>query len=171
MDTLRIYRYSLVLPLVVPILAALLLYGLVELFPATEIYEQRGPWRDGLGLILLMIAGSGVVGGIPYLILAALLWREMKEMNERQVRISIVWLPILMIIFFGVILAVFVPFAEGFNTGALSRFFIQWLTYSAFTLVLGYCYVSLMFGLVRILRKRWPEWSNARKPLSPSSES
>lgn len=158
MDTFRIYKYSLVLPLVFPILAALLLYISVEFYVAPRTIEQVNRWHDGLNLILLMIASSGLLGGIPYLTLAGLLLREMKNMSEHQVRTSLLWLPVLMVIFFGVILAVFVPFAAGFNADAMWRFFIQWLAISVSTLVFGYCYVFLTFGLVRLLRKRWPEW-------------
>src|ERR1041384_690654 len=92
MKEARFYRLSLALPLAIPLLAALL--GLLH----TRLPE----W---LVWVLVYTTFSGIIGGLPYLILiGGLLWWS-RGKTDAQFKRALALLPILMLPVIGVMIA------------------------------------------------------------------
>lgn len=141
---LRVYKYLLFLPLSVPLLFLPLVYsGLPGL----------GEW---LGLIVLIIVYSGIIGGLPYSILAIGLFWWMRKKSERQIRKALLFSPLFMIALFAVGISIlrFIP-SDNFDVlHTLPGFFGMLGSLSFFTLIVGYTYVLIVFGIVRLFRGR-----------------
>jgi amino acid transporter len=101
-------------------------------------------------LILIVIAFSGIVGGIPYLILtvALLIWMRDKELPS--IRRAILLSPLMMIPIYAFCLGVYVLIFE--RDPSLGEYFIGLFFYGAFIPIFGYAYVGVAFGLEKLLR-------------------
>lgn len=147
MDAIKIYKYSLFLPLIVPMLFS----------PALLFLRSM---TESQGLILLTIVYSGLVGGIPYLILIAIVFRWMRGKNEQQIRETLKLSPPFMIGIFVVGFALLNLVNLAFNKEPMKEVFTQFVVGTVFSsiciLIFGYTYVLLVFGLVRLLRKQNP---------------
>ena len=145
MDVIKIYKYSLSLPLLIPLIFA---PGLLFLPSMNET----------VAIIFLFIVYSGLIGGIPYLVLVTILLGLMRGKNELQIRNALMFSPPLLVgIFvsgFG-LLHLLSIFANKTTIGeSLSQFFVGSILCSIFILIFGYSYVLLVFGLVQILRPK-----------------
>jgi hypothetical protein len=135
-------RLSLALPLLLPALVAPLVYG-----------EFRLP--DWLGTLVAFIFGSGMVGGLPYAVLAALLlwwgWNKSAAQFKRALLLS----PILMIPVFLIFLVLFQVSIVGFSDGGAAGEVIpaMLLLYGSFILGFGYAYVLIVLGTVFVLKR------------------
>lgn len=148
-DLRNIYRFLLPLPLVIP--------GLVYL---VSISFENSKFNDiySIGLITIF---SGLIGGIPYLIIATsiLIWSRKK--SEAQIRKALLLSPLGMVVLFAFAVIAFSTMniyeaikGSGFLSlidviDGMARFF---LAFSVFSLVFGYAYVTLFFGIVRLFR-------------------
>ena len=135
----RVYRFSLMLPLVVPALIAPLLF-----------VDFRLP--EWLGAIVLFTAYSGFIGGVPYLVLVALLFWWARERSEAQFRRALVFSPVLMLPLFLPFMLAISFFTVGTESG-VSELVGGLLFYVPFILGFGYVYVLLVFGTVFILKR------------------
>ena len=110
---------------------------------------------------LLIVIGSGAIGGIPYLIIATsiLIWSRKK--TEAQIRRALLLSPFGMIVLFGIATIIIVSLQifqwmngtdirpmNDYMTGAGTIFLIL----SGFSLVFGYAYVGIFFAIVRLVR-------------------
>jgi hypothetical protein len=127
------YRLSVWLPLVVPAVVI--------------VVVNLTRWRPvgTLGVILQLIAYSGIVGGIPYLALAiwAMFW--IGRRSEREIRRRAILAPLLMILTFTAWPALLALHAE-----PMSAFGVFTLG-AAVILALGYAYVLIVFMLRALL--------------------
>ncbi len=145
MNPIKLYKWSLTLPLVVPILFA----------PTLLLLRNT---TETIAIVVLSIVYSGIVGGIPYLILAIVLFRWMKEKNELQIRKKLLQSPLLML---GVFIACFTLIHLFFFILSMGReineqitqFTVGLIFCSALILIFGYFYIFLTFGIVHIFRK------------------
>ncbi len=141
MNVIKIYKYSLFLPLIIPIIFS----------PALLFLRSM---TETQALVLLTIVYSGLVGGIPYLILIAILFRWMRDKNEQQIRKALIFSPLFMI---GIFVVGFALLNLIFNNEPLREAITQFLVGTVFTsiciLIFGYSYVLLVFALVKLLRK------------------
>ncbi len=139
MTSKRLFQYSLVLPLVPPLLV----------LPLWFVRESINENSAG-AFVLIVIAYSGIVGGIPYLILAAalLIWMRNKDLVliKRVLLIS----PALMLPIFSVCLGIYTVFFE--RHPSLNEYLFGLIFFSVFIVLFGYTYVGLVFGLERIVR-------------------
>jgi len=110
---------------------------------------------EPLGLLSGVIAAiifSGLVGGIPYLILAGLLLWWMCGKTEKQIRRVLILSPILLL----PITLIFITTVSLLRFGAeetLAEFSEVLIFYVPFILGFGYGYVALVFGAVLVLRR------------------
>ena len=144
-DVKNIYRLSLALPLVRPALAGVVLW----LFPGME---------PGAQILLMFVAGSGLIGGPPYMVLAGIFFVWMRNKDEAAIRRALLLSPLLLIGSFAAIgmmyLAGMVLVGERLNPADLDAdFIIGPLQIAAFSLLFGYGYVLVVFGLVAVLRR------------------
>ena len=139
----NIYQFSLLLPLAIPILFAPALYLAVPSVGET------------LGLVVLIIVFSGIIGGLPYVILAAGLAFWMRNKNEKQIRGVLALSPLFMIALLAIALSIlrFVPSDSWDVLHSISGFFGMLGVLSFFTVVFGYVYVLIVFGIARWLRE------------------
>ena len=145
-DVKNIYRLSLGLPLVLPMLAGVVLWLLPEMGP-------------GVQMLLIVVAASGLIGGPPYLVLAGIFFVWMRNKDEAAIRRALLLSPLLLIGAFAAIgmmyLAGMVLVGERLNPADLDAdFIIGPLQIAAFSLLFGYAYVLIVFALVAVLR-RW----------------
>jgi hypothetical protein len=135
----RVYRFSLLLPLVVPALIAPLLFAGFRL-------------PEWLGAIVLFTAYSGFIGGVPYLVLVALLFWWARGKSEAQFKYALVFSPLLMLPLFLVFMLAVSLLTVGTESG-VSELVSGLLFYVPFILGFGYFYVLLVFGTVFILKR------------------
>jgi uncharacterized membrane protein len=143
MKVIKVYKWSLALPLIVPILSAIPL-----LFVSSNDAEPLGLLSGVIAAIIL----SGLVGGIPYLILVGLLLWWMRYKNEKQIRRVLILSPILLL----PLSLIFITTISLLRFGAEETLtdFSEVLTfYVPFILGFGYGYVALVFGAVFMLRR------------------
>ncbi|MCM3869835.1 MAG: hypothetical protein ND895_03910 [Pyrinomonadaceae bacterium] len=139
----RLYRFSLVLPLVVPAVVAPLLF--VD-FPLPE-------W---LVLAVLYTTYSGVIGGIPYLALVGLLFWWARGKSNTQFRRTLSLLPIFMLPMFAVFLVLSLlgeAWLRPESALPAAEILRMLLTFVPFILGFGYLYVLLVFATVFVLRR------------------
>jgi hypothetical protein len=140
-DPTKVYKYALFLPILVPILVAPILY-----FGLQSLGEK-------LGLIVIIIFYSGVIGGIPYLIIGVALAVWMRGKSEDQIRRALLFSPPMMI---GVtsILYTLLWLIPGNSNGlnSLGSFLWPLVILSLFIGLFGYAYVGISFGIARIVR-------------------
>ena len=140
----KFYRLSLTLPLAIPLLAALL-----------EFLHARLP--EWLLWVLVYTTFSGIIGGLPYLILiGGLLWWS-RGKTDAQFKCALALLPILMLPVISVMIALGLS-AEAWlkpeNALPLADSFLMFLGLVPFILGFGYLYVVLVFSSASILKRR-----------------
>ncbi len=140
----KFYRFSLLLPLAVPALIAPLLF----------VSFQLPEWMVWVALYTTF---SGLIGGVPYLVLVGLLFWWARGKSDNQFRRALMLLPIFMLPVFAVLLG-FALLAEAWlrpeNALALSDALVMLLGLVPFILGFGYFYVLLVFWTARVLRRR-----------------
>lgn len=139
MKEFRAYKFSLLLPLIFPAMIAPLMFVNLQ-FP------------EWLGAVLLFTAYSGVIGGVPYLVLVTLLLRWARGKSESQFRRALVVSPILMLPLFWMFIAIVGLLRFGTELG-MPEIVEGLLFYVPFILGFGYGYVVLVFGVVFILKR------------------
>jgi hypothetical protein len=149
MKEFRAFKASLLLPLIVPVLFAPLMF-----------VDFRYP--EGLGAIILFTAYSGVIGCMPYLVLVALLLRWAHGKNETQFRRALMLSPLLMLPLLWIFILI-ISLLRGTESG-VSELVDGLLFYAPFVLGFGYGYVVLVFGLVTVLKR-----VGVISPASPSN--
>ena len=140
----RFYRFSLMLPLTVPALSALLLFADFSL-------------PEWLAWAVLYVTYSGIIGGVPYLALVGLLFWWARRKSDTQFRRALVLLPIFMLPVFVIFLVLaFLGAAWLRPESALSASDVlrALLGLVPFILGFGYFYVLLVFGTARVLKRR-----------------
>lgn len=142
MNVIRVYKYSLSLPIIFPLLSLLFLYLFEGIMPS------------GLTDSLCLVVYSGILGGLPYIILAASLLFWMRGKTELQITIALLLSPILMVIIFAVCFALIVFYFVLIN-GVMEGFSLLLIWFGVlamFTLIFGYKYVFLVLGVVTLFR-------------------
>ena len=131
-----LYRCLLSLPVVVP--GLLLPLALFHIAP---------PWLETfIGVSDL----SGIVGGIPYALLAFSLLLWMRQKTERQIRMGMFCAPTLMVVLLGLmIVAMLALEGSPFDFDVLTA----WGVYSGYALTLGYFFVALACFVVWLARR------------------
>jgi len=134
---LRFYRLAMVLPVLVPagVMAGAYVFGM--------------PISFLLSNVAVVLMASGVLGAIPYTVLALWANRWMQGKTEIEIRRKAIRAPLFM-------LAAFPPFVFFLTAFTSER---DWLGDAFFglllgipaILVLGYAYVGLVFGLRRLV--------------------
>jgi hypothetical protein len=140
----RFYRLSLALPLAVPLLIA----------PLGFLHARLPLW---LVWVLVYTEFSGVIGGVPYLILIVgiLYWSRRK--SDAQFKRALALSPILMLPLAGVMVALALSGEAWFkpeNALPLSDTILMFLGLVPFILGFGYVYVLLVFSSASILKRR-----------------
>jgi uncharacterized membrane protein len=138
----RAYKISLMFPALLPILAGILIYsGFAK--PVNTIFE----------ILLVVIAFSGAVGGIPYVIVigGTLIWIRNRSIHEFKSVLLIS--PILMVPIQLLTLLAWVIWQNSSNKGSRSDNFIAGMGNIALCdLIFGYIYIGITFTIVRILK-------------------
>lgn len=137
----KVYALSLSLPLVVPVLFAALMY-----------FDP--PFPKWLQTFMVYNVASGLVGGIPYLVLVVLLFWWGRGKSSAQFKRALVLSPILMLPVFFLILVIFSLISGSFRgEGAGVEDLKMLLLYFSFIIGFGYFYVLLVFGIVFLLKR------------------
>ena len=140
----RFYKFFLFLPLAVPAIAAPLLW----------IESQLPQWLAWLAVYTFF---SGVIGGIPYIVLVGLLLWWARGKSETQFSRALLLLPFLMLPVFAAFL-VLGSLIELWLRGSASALppsdlLFMFLGLAPFILGFGYCYVLFVFGMAFGLRR------------------
>lgn len=151
MKSINIYKWSLFLPLIVP-----LLFALPLLFVSQNAVEPFG-WFSGVMAIFIY---SGMIGGIPYAILAGFLLFWMRGKTEKQIRCALFLAPILLIPMFFAFITLLSVLRLGIVEN-LGNMIPEFIFYIPFLLGFGYGYVALVFGAIYLLKRM-----NKIKPLN-----
>ncbi|HKZ79308.1 MAG TPA: hypothetical protein VJ124_13595 [Pyrinomonadaceae bacterium] len=140
----RFYRLSLVLPLAVPVLIA----------PLLVLDFQLPEW---LGWVVLVTVYSGIIGGLPYLVLVGLLFWWGRRKSDTQFRRALIFSPIFMLAVFAMLL-VLATSCEGWlrpeDALPASEVLRMLLSCVPFILGFGYFYVLVVFEAAFVLRRR-----------------
>lgn len=133
-------KFSLALPLLVPALLALLL----------SLNFRLSEW---LTLFAELTIYSGLLGGIPYVVLVALLFCWGHAKSDTQFKRALVISPILMLPLF-LLFVLLLSLTLGRNdTFEVTEVVKQMIFYFSFTLGFGYSYVLLVFSAVFVLKR------------------
>lgn len=137
------YRYLLALPLLIPVVS----------IPLLKLLQNSD--TGVFGTILLFVAFSGIIGGIPYLVIGCFLFWWTRKKDEPQVRKALLLSPIGMVIIFPLLILVvsLIPSMKANVTG-ISQFATAWAVLSSYSIIFGYAYVAIIFGIVRLYRGR-----------------
>lgn len=129
-----LYFYLLVLPLLVPILCLVV----------NKFFDGSLP--TSLSLLLLLITFSGVIGGIPFLIVELAIFFTTRKKTEGDIRRALLLSPLGMIVVFPLfILAIsFIPSMK-MNISGPAEFMKAWAFLSGYSLIFGYAYVAIIF--------------------------
>ena len=141
----RFYRFSLLLPLVVPALIAPLMF-----VDAAQLPE----WLVSVAVYILF---SGIIGGVPYLALVGLLFWWARGKRDAQFRRALILLPIFMLPVFTMLLGLGFLGEAWFrpeNGLPVSDALVMLLGLVPFILGFGYFYVLLVLGTARLLIRR-----------------
>lgn len=141
---LRFARISLLLPLIVPAVLALL-YA-----PFTSIMTPTLP--QSILSILFVLMASGFIGGIPYIIFYIIAWNVLKRRNETQTLQFLSVTPVVFTLFVFLFLIVFLGI-ENFRISQHATFIDslrQAGAISVYVLPVGYGYVipALIFYFI-----------------------
>jgi hypothetical protein len=133
MDVIRVYKFSLLLPLIMPLIIG------VVLFP-----------------LLTIALYATVIGGVPYILLATLLLWSMRGKSEEQIRQILIWSPVLMLLLFDGLVVFGGVFILPKNriSNNLAEFAVTLFLLSSFILFVGYAYVLAVFGYVGLLKRQ-----------------
>ena len=133
----RIYRFSIWLPLIVPV-SVMLIWNV--LITGLGMPKPSGVWD----VALEVLAYSGIYGGPPYILLAAWATWWMRGRSERDIRRVMFLAPLLMVAVFG---------ATCLVMGVVADRMRVWLSVAglgiSIIIPLGYAYVALAIGLRR----------------------
>lgn len=138
----NLYRYSLILPILIPLVAL-------------PIYRFLGHGiPEPFGAILMFVVFSGGIGGIPYLIVASFIFWWTRRKSEDKVRTALLLSPLGMIALYPIILLLMGfyqrPSSNLWNSiGPLAG---TWAFLSIFTAIFAYIYVAIVFGAIRFYR-------------------
>ena len=137
----KFYAFSLALPLLVPTLLAPLMY-----------FDLRLPkWFQ---TIVVFTVASGLVGGIPYLVLVALLFWWGCGKSDARFKRALLLSPVLMLPVFFAFLVIFSLITGSFRDQAEAIEELKLLfLYFSFILGFGYFYVLLVFSTVFVLKR------------------
>jgi hypothetical protein len=140
----KFYRLSLALPLAVPLL-----------------FAPLGFWSGRLPTWLVVVAVytmfSGIIGGVPYLILIGLVLWWARGKTDAQFKRALALLPILMLLIVALIIALALSSEAWLQPGnalPLSDAILMFLGLVPFVLGFGYFYVGLVFYGASILKRR-----------------
>lgn len=138
MRTLKIYKFSLLLPLVVSGVLVPLFY-----------VDLRLP--EWLKTLIYTTAASGLVAGLPYLVLVALLLLWGRGKTENQFRLALMLSPLLLLPIFFLFIVIFALIVDrqSFGWQTIDGMFF----YVLFILGYGYAYVGVGLASVFILRR------------------
>ena len=140
----RFYKFSLVLPLVVPLL------------PVPFLFVDAARLPEWVVWMAVYMIFSGIIGGIPYLVLVGLLFWWARGKSDTQFKRALVLLPIFMVAVVAVL----------FGLGLLGEAWLKpesalsvsdagmLLGLVPFILGFGYFYVVVVFGMARLLKRR-----------------
>ena len=137
----NLQRFSLSLPLLVPLLVTPLVFLDVRL---------PGWLRTVVGLVF----ASGMAGGAPYVVLVALIFWWGRGKSAAQFKRALVLSPILMLPVFVAFLVAFTLITGSFrDEGVGVEDLKMLLLYFLLILGFGYFYVLLVFGIVFVLKR------------------
>jgi hypothetical protein len=143
MSVIRAYKLSLLLPLIVPALLA----------PVLPILSGLGiPFPEWLAGAVYFTVYSGIIGGIPYLVLVALLLLWARGKSEAQFRRGLVLSPLLMLPIVCVLIETVSLLRFGLDS-TLSELGEVIVFYTPFVLGFGYAYVCIVLSSVWALRR------------------
>jgi hypothetical protein len=140
----KFYRLSLALPLAVPLLVA----------PLGFLHSRLPLW---LIVVLVYTEFSGIIGGVPYLILIAVLLWWSRRKSDAQFKRALALSPVLMLPLVGAMVALALSGEAWFkpeNALPLSDGILMFLGLVPFILGFGYLYVVLVFSSASILKRR-----------------
>jgi hypothetical protein len=140
----RFFRLSLLLPLALPALLAPLMF--------VDSYLPK--WMAAAAIFMIY---SGLLGGIPYLVLVGLLFWWARKKSDIQFKRALVFLPIFMVPTFSLILGLSLLVEASLRPAyalSVSQWFVMSLVLVPFILGFGYFYVLLVFGMAWVLRRR-----------------
>lgn len=140
MNVIRAYKLSLLLPIIVPVLFAPLLFFIRSI-------GERG------ATALMIIVYSMVYGGIPYLILVGILLFRMRGKDEPEIRQSLLSSPLLMLVVFQICAGLWIAFFSEAKP-KIGQFMSSLIIMSPFILLFGYVYVGLAFGIIALWTKK-----------------
>jgi hypothetical protein len=136
----KAHKLSLALPLMVPVFLTLLL----------SLDLRLPEWLTRFAVLTIY---SGLVGGIPYLVLVALLlwWGHAK--SDTQFKRALALSPILMLPFFLLFLLLIGLILGGNDRFEVTEFVRTMILYFSFILGFGYSYVLLVLSTVFVLKR------------------
>ena len=140
----RFYRFSLLLPLAVPaVIAPLLLvdFHLPQWLLWAAVYATY----------------SGLIGGVPYLVLVGLLFWWARGKSDTKFKRALVFLPIFMLPVFAAFLGLGLlgeAWLRPESALSVSGALVMLLYFVPFILAFGYFYVLLVFCTARALNRR-----------------
>lgn len=141
MNEKRFYKCSLVLPVLLPTICLLITpHNLDTLY---------GP----IATFLMAFTFSGIIGGIPYVILAIGLLVWMRDKDLLQIRKALLLSPLFLIpiVMFGGLIYVALS-NESAPDPRVYGYYI--LLFGGYILAFGYFYVLIVFGLARLIRRQ-----------------
>lgn len=136
------YKISLAFPAILPILAGLLIYS-----------GNANPLKGIFELLLYIVAFSGAIGGIPYVIVITgiLIWIRNRTTHEFKSVLLIS--PILMIPIQLLTLIAWVIWANYANKQIQSdNYFVGFGYIALCDIIFGYIYIGIVFAGLRILK-------------------
>ncbi len=128
----KAYKLSLILPLVIPLLLSPLFFIKINL-------------PEWLGTIIFFTIYSGIIGGVPYLLLILFLLWWMRYKDESSIRRILLLSPIIMIPIFLIFVEVISLLRFGIKK-SVSEFSEVFLFYTPFVLIFGYAYVVFVIS-------------------------
>ena len=144
----RFYKYSLLLPVAVPALVWLLVTSL------SSFNLQLPTW---LIVPVVYTTFSGLIGGVPYLMLIGLLFLWARGKSDTQFKRAVALLPVLMLTVVIVLIVVALSAEAWFQPENAVGFWdalLMLLGLVPFILGFGYFYMLVVFSAAAILRRR-----------------
>jgi len=140
----QIYKLSLLLPIIFPFVCWLF------------IVKNPFPVPGWIGYYLVVTAMSGAIGGVPYLVIAIILYVWMQDSEPRRIWIALQISPLVMIPVSLFLLLVYLSVTsyESETSSISDTFMTIGPIMAAFILIYGYFYVLLTFALVKIFGKK-----------------
>ena len=138
MQELKAYKLSLLLPLVLSAACA----------PFLSVDLRLPEW---CGTVILFTAYSGLIGGVPYLMLVVLLLFWARGRTEKQFRRALILAPVLMLPIFSLFIVIVALFLDWESVGWETANGL--LFYVPFVLGYGYAYVVLVLCTIFLLKR------------------